>query len=58
DVAGNQEHTTSQSTIIGAGYACSGPSPSFSMPAHGTLLMTGAAASNGQSYPFSANIPF
>ena len=64
DVAGNMEATHSESVIVqmgtaGTGFACAGPTPtSFTMPAHGTLVVTGTAVINGSSGPFTRTINF
>ncbi len=58
DAAGNKGASQSESVIVGLGFACAGPTPTFSLPQHGTLLVTGTATSNGKSAPFSQSIPF
>jgi hypothetical protein len=58
DRAANQESTKSESVIVGTGFACANPSPAFSMPNHGTLLLNGTATANGKSFPFNQSISF
>jgi hypothetical protein len=58
DVAGNVSATRSQTVVVGLGFACSGPTATFSMPKHGTLDVTGTASANGKTYPFSQIISF
>jgi hypothetical protein len=58
DLAGNQAAPQAETVVVGVGFACAGPQASFSVPAHGTLVLTGTATVNGESYPFSRTIPF
>ncbi len=58
DVAGNQEATRSESVIVGGDLACAGPTPTFSLPRHGTLQLNGTATANGRTYFFNRSISF
>jgi len=57
DRAGNLEATHSETLIIGHGFACATPTPSFSLPDAGTLVLSGTATAGGTSSPFNATIP-
>lgn len=62
DVAGNEEAQKSLSVVVGRGdddgvrFACAAPTPSFALPAHGTLLLAGTITTNGQTVPFSKTV--
>jgi hypothetical protein len=58
DNAGNTDATHSETLIVGHGFACATPTPSFSMPDAGTLVLSGTATVGGSSYPFNQTIPF
>ena len=58
DVAGNIETTHSETVIVGHGFACATPTPSFTLPDAGTLVLSGTATAGGTSYPFNQTIPF
>jgi len=58
DVAGNIEATHSETVIVGHGFACATPTPSFTVPDAGTLVLSGIATASGTSYPFNQTIPF
>src|SRR5207245_4830543 len=63
DVAGNRETIRSESIVVGSGddrlgWACAGPTPSFAMPTHGTLVVSGTVAVNGITSTFSKTIAF
>jgi hypothetical protein len=58
DVAGNTQTTSSESLIVGHGFACATSTPSFSLPDAGSLVLSGTAMVNGRSLPFQQTIPF
>jgi endo-1,4-beta-xylanase len=58
DVAGNIEATHSETVIVGHGFACATPTPSFTLPDAGTLVLSGMATAGGTSYPFNQTIAF
>jgi hypothetical protein len=63
DVAGNQEATKSESILSGRGddglaYACAAPTPTFTIPTHGSISATGTVVINGTTYPFSKTVSF
>jgi hypothetical protein len=39
-------------------FACTAPTPSFSLPAHGSVVFTGTLASDGKRKPFSRTVKF
>jgi hypothetical protein len=63
DVAGNQEATKSESILAGRGddgfaYACAAPTPTFTIPTHGSVAASGTVVISGQTYPFSKTISY
>lgn len=58
DKVGNAEVTRSESIIVGRGFACAGPTPTFSLPAHGTLDVAGTATTGSKTSPFSLSRAF
>lgn len=64
DVAGNQEATRSLSVFVGVGrttscrLAFAAPTPTFGLPIHGSLVLTGTLAVNGQSKSFTKTVKF
>jgi hypothetical protein len=63
DVAGNQEATKSESILVGRadntlGFACAAPTPTFTIPTHGSLAVSGTVTTGGITLPFSATITF
>jgi hypothetical protein len=58
DSAGNLSTSSRQTVIVGLGFACAAPTPTFTVPAHGILTVTGTAVANGRSYPFNQSITF
>jgi hypothetical protein len=58
DVAGNTESTHSETVIVGHGFSCATPTPGFSLPDQGALVVTGTASIRGTSVPFNQTIPF
>jgi len=62
DVAGNREAIKNQSIVVGRGddgfaYACAA-TPSFAVPLHGMLVVTGAVTANGKTFQFKKSITF
>jgi hypothetical protein len=64
DRVGNQETSHSLKVLAGtvdngkASFACAAPAPTFALPAHGTLVLTGTATVNGVTAPFSKSLRF
>jgi hypothetical protein len=63
DRAGNQEQPRSETVLVGPSnwppFGCSLPTPgSFAIPAHGSVTVTGTAASGGRTFPFSTTIRY
>jgi hypothetical protein len=63
DIAGNREPTRRESVLAGPAddgltYACAAPTPTFSVPAHGTLAVAGTVTVNAARFPFSTTIGF
>jgi hypothetical protein len=58
DVAGNKEAIKSETIIVGRAYACATPTPSFTMPDAGTLVINGTATVGGRSRAFRGAIDF
>jgi hypothetical protein len=63
DVAGNSEATKSESVLVGRadnfiGFACASPTPTFTIPDHGKLVVSGTITSSGITLPFNQTITF
>lgn len=63
DVAANNEATKSESVVVGTGddhfrFACAAPTPTFVIPTHGSVVVTGTVTINGTTSPFSKTITF
>ena len=63
DNAGNQEQPNSETVLVGPSnrppFACALPTPeSFTIPAHGSVTVTGTATIGGQTYPFNTTIRY
>jgi hypothetical protein len=64
DKVGNQQANRSLGVVVGSvdegkiAFACAAPTPSFAMPAHGILVLTGTATLNGFTVPFSKTLHF
>jgi hypothetical protein len=63
DKAGNQEQTRRETVLVGPSnwppFGCSLPTPgSFAIPAHGSVTVTGTAASGGRTFLFSTTIRY
>ena len=50
--------------VVGTGaddklpFACAAPTPGFSLPPHGSLVLTGTLTVNGQTKTFSKTVKF
>lgn len=63
DIAGYQEAAKSLSILVGTAqdggaFACAAPTPGFTLPAHGTLLVEGTVTVNGTTRPFKTKVRF
>jgi hypothetical protein len=63
DNAGNQEQPNSETVLVGPSnrppFACALPTPeSFTIPAHGSVTITGTATIGGQTFPFTTTIRY
>ncbi len=63
DVAGNNEATKSVTVLAGnsgtgLGFACGAPTPMFTLPSHGSAIVTGTATVGTTSIPFTITIRF
>ena len=64
DTTGNQEASKSLSMFVGSVdngktlLACAAPTPTFALPAHGTLVLTGTVTVNGLTSSFSKTFKF
>jgi hypothetical protein len=63
DRAGNAATPHSVTVLVGNTadsllFACAAPTPAFSMPAHGMLVVNGQVTLNGMSVPFQRVVPF
>jgi hypothetical protein len=63
DNAGNQEQPNSQTVLVGPSnappFACALPTPaSFTIPAHGSVTITGTATIGDRSFPFSTTVRY
>jgi hypothetical protein len=63
DNVGNQEQTRRETVLVGPSnwppFGCSLPTPgSFAIPAHGSVTVTGTAASGGRTFPLSTTIRY
>jgi hypothetical protein len=61
DRAGNVEATHSQTVLAAPGtvsFACSAPTPAFTVPTHGSVTVTGTANSRGRSSSFTRTVQY
>jgi hypothetical protein len=63
DNAGNQEEPNSETVLVGPSdrppFACALPTPaSFTIPAHGSVTVTGTATIGQGTFPFSTTIRY
>lgn len=61
DKAGNVEPTHSQIVLAAPGtlpFACTAPTPTFTVPTHGSVTVTGTATSGGRSAAFTRTVKY